>query len=93
MPASTRVVKAFNTVFAGTLPTGKVADYPLDIFIAGDDDQAKAKVAQMIESGGLRVIDVGPLERARQLEALGLLHIAIQSTNHTGYKSAIKVLV
>lgn len=93
VPESTRVVKAFNTVFASTLPSGVVADQPLDIFIAGDDADAKAKIARLIESGGMRSIDAGPLVRARQLEALGLLHIAIQSTNNTGYKSAIKVLV
>ena len=32
-----KVVKAFNTTYAGTLLAGQVADQPLDVFIAGDD--------------------------------------------------------
>jgi NADPH-dependent F420 reductase len=92
VPANTRVIKAFNTVFAATLLTGKVDDMPLDVFLAGDDPAAKAQLARVLADGGLHVIDVGPLARARQLEALGLLHIAIQSTSNLGYKSAIKIL-
>jgi predicted dinucleotide-binding enzyme len=41
MPAGTRVVKAFNTTFSGTLVKGQVAGQPLDVFIAGDDEEAK----------------------------------------------------
>jgi len=93
LPATTRVVKTFNTVFAKTLPAGKVADQPLDVFIAGDDAEAKSKVVQMIEKGGMRAIDAGPLTRSRQLEGMELLHMAIQSTYNMGYQSAIKVLV
>jgi predicted dinucleotide-binding enzyme len=37
-------------------------------FVAGDDDEAKEAVAQIVPDGGLRAIDVGPLERARQLD-------------------------
>ena len=35
-----KVVKAFNTSFAGTLDVGTVSGQPLDVFIAGDDDGA-----------------------------------------------------
>jgi 8-hydroxy-5-deazaflavin:NADPH oxidoreductase len=86
------VVKAFNTTFAGTLEPGEVAGQPLDVFIAGDDDGAKAKVTELVESAGLRAIDVGPLRRARQLEALGYLHMAAQEGLGTGYSSAVKIL-
>ena len=92
-PTGTRVVKAFYTVFAKTLPIGKVSDQPLDVFIAADDVEAKAKLALLVESMGLHAIDAGPLVRARQLEAMELLHLAIQSTNNLGYRSAIKILV
>src|SRR6185436_3490304 len=69
-PAGTRVVKAFNTTFAGTLITGGVSGHPLDVFIAGDDAEAKQVVASLVTTGHLRPIDVGPLQRARQLEGL-----------------------
>jgi predicted dinucleotide-binding enzyme len=54
-------VKAFNTTFAGTLVEGEVAGQQLDVLIAGDDEQAKQKVSQLVAVGGLRPIDVGPL--------------------------------
>jgi predicted dinucleotide-binding enzyme len=92
IPESTRLVKAFNTTFAGTLLSGKVAGLPLDVFMAGDDVDAKAKITQLIEAGGLIAIDVGPLIRVRQLEAMGLLHIASQQLRNTGYMSAIKMV-
>lgn len=87
-----RVVKAFNTTFAGTLVAGQVAGEPLDVFIAGDDADAKARVAQLVRAGGLRPLDVGPLKRARQLEGLGLLHITEQFTLNTGFGSAVKII-
>ena len=68
VPEGTPVVKAFNTTFGNTLVPGEVAGQQLDVLIAGDDDDAKRKVAELVEAGGLRPIDVGPLRRARQLE-------------------------
>ena len=68
---SSAVVKAFNTTFAGTLVAGQAAGQTLDVLIASDDEQAKQKVASLVE-GGLRPIDVGPLKPARQLEQVGL---------------------
>jgi 8-hydroxy-5-deazaflavin:NADPH oxidoreductase len=87
-----RVVKAFNTTFANTLSEGRVAGEPLDVFIAGDDDEAKATVSKLVEDGGLRPIDVGPLKRARELEAAGLLHMSVQEALGTGFASALKIV-
>jgi predicted dinucleotide-binding enzyme len=87
-----RVVKAFNTTFAGTLVAGKVADQPLDVFLAADDDDAKGTVRQLVQDGGLRAVDAGPLARAHELEALGYLHMTLQQTLGTGFASSVKVL-
>jgi predicted dinucleotide-binding enzyme len=86
------VVKAFNTTFATTLTQGAVSGQQLDVFIAGDDEDAKAKVAQLAKDGGLRPVDAGPLKRARELEAAGLLHMSVQGTLDTGFASALKVV-
>ena len=91
-PEGAKVVKAFNTTFAGTLVEGKVGDQPLDVFLAGDDDGAKATVTQLVEDGGMRAVDAGPLARARELEALGYLHMALQEPLGTGFGSAVKVV-
>ena len=87
-----RMVKAFNTTFANTLNEGQVKGQPLDVFLAGDDEDAKAAVAGLVEDGGLRPVDAGPLRRARELEAAGLLHMSVQGTLGTGFASALKIL-
>jgi NADPH-dependent F420 reductase len=92
LPADARVFKAFNTTFAKTLLSGEVDGKKLDVFIAGDDPDAKAKVEQLVNDGGLRAIDAGPLSRARQLEAIGLLGITLQGKLGTGFQSAWKIV-
>lgn len=87
-----KVVKAFNTTYAGTLVAGQVDGRPLDVFIAGDDAEAKEKVAQLVRDGGMRPIDTGALRRARQIEGMQLLHIVTQGTLGTNWGSAIKIL-
>src|SRR5215218_1490565 len=85
-------VKAFNTTFANTLTSGEVAGQPLDVLLAGDDERAKDAVATLASDGGLNPIDAGPQHRARELEALGLLHMSVQGQLGTGYASTVKIL-
>ena len=87
-----RFVKAFNTNFANTLTSGEVAGHKLDVLIAGDDEDAKAAVAELARDGGLNPIDAGPQKRARELEALGLLHMGVQGALGTGFASAVKIV-
>jgi len=87
-----RVVKAFNTTFAGTLVQGEVAGQPLDVFIAGDDVAAKNVVAELVRSGGLTAVDVGPLQRARQLEGLGFLGIQLQGSLGSNFMSSWRLV-
>jgi 8-hydroxy-5-deazaflavin:NADPH oxidoreductase len=87
-----RVVNAFNTTFAGTLLAGAVDGRPLDVFLAGDDEDAKATVAALARDGGLRPIDAGRLARARELEALGYLHMAVQPALGTAFGSAVAIV-
>jgi 8-hydroxy-5-deazaflavin:NADPH oxidoreductase len=87
-----RWVKAFNTTFAIPLKSGTVAGHKLDVLLAGDDADAKGKVAALARDGGLNPIDVGPLKRARELEAAGLLHMGVQNELGTGFASALTIL-
>jgi hypothetical protein len=68
-PRSAHVVKAFNTLFRDVLAAGG----PLDVFMAGDDDRAKAAMAELVKSLGLRPLDVGGLNMAHWLEGTGLI--------------------
>ena len=90
--AGAKVVKAFNTTYAGTLRAGEVAGQPLDVFIAGDDVDAKNIVAQFVKDAGMRPVDTGPLNRARQIEGMQLLHIVTQGTLGTNWGSAVKIV-
>jgi predicted dinucleotide-binding enzyme len=87
-PDTAHVVKAFNTVFGHVLIQGG----SLDVFFAGDDGQAKASVSAFITSLGLRPIDVGGLEMARFLEAVGPLTIGI-AQNGVGFNYALGVTI
>jgi len=75
-PESAYVIKAFNTLFRDVLAAGE----PLDVFIAGDDVQAKARVSAFIESLGLRPRDTGDLSMSHWLEGAGLLSVGL--ANH-----------
>jgi len=90
--AGAKVVKAFNTTYAGTLIAGEVAGQKLDVFIAGDDADAKATVSQLVTDGGMRAIDAGPLHRARQIESMQLLHITLQGSLGTNWGSTLKIM-
>jgi NADPH-dependent F420 reductase len=87
-----RVVKAFNTTFAGNLVAGQAFGAPLDVFIASDDAEAKKAVSDLAASGGLRPIDVGPLKRARALESFQVMHISLQRRMANPWASSIKIL-
>jgi predicted dinucleotide-binding enzyme len=71
------VLKAFNTTFAGTLAAGTVGPLTTTVLIAGDDADAKSRLAGVITSGGLDAVDAGPLTRARELEALGFVQLSL----------------
>jgi 8-hydroxy-5-deazaflavin:NADPH oxidoreductase len=85
-PAGAHVVKAFNTLPCDVLAAGSVEGRPVDVFIAGDDAQAKARVSVFIESLGMHPMDAGQLPMARALEhatllQLGLITHSVKNTN------------
>ena len=84
LPQST-VLKAFNTTFAGTLAAGTVGPLTTTVLIAGDDADAKATVADVFTSGGLKVVDAGALKRARELEAVGFLQLTLAANEKVSW--------
>ncbi len=73
-----RVVKAFNTYgwenFADARYPNAAGLLPL-MFLAGDDESAKATVAGLAQAIGFEPFDAGSLRRARELEPLAMLWI------------------
>jgi NADPH-dependent F420 reductase len=88
-----RVLKAFNTTFAGTLAAGTVGPLTTTVLIAGDDADAKSTLAGIITSGGLDATDAGPLKRARELEALGFLQLTLAATEKVSWTGGFGVVV
>ena len=86
------VIKAFNTLFASNQVDPIAEGVQLDGYVAGDDTSAKAKVLELVRSIGLRPIDVGPLARARQLEGLAFLNMALNIVNHGAWRSGWKLV-
>jgi predicted dinucleotide-binding enzyme len=93
-PADADIVKAFNTLFSNVLAAGPAEGHPLDVFIAGDDAEAKARVSAFIESLGLRPMDTGPLPMARTLEHVCLLSLGLltHSVKHTNFSIGVSLL-
>ena len=52
-----KVVKAFNTNFAATLAAGSVGDQPTTVLVAGDDEDAKRAVSDIVTGAGLQALD------------------------------------
>lgn len=86
------VVKAFNTLFASHQTDPIAEGLQLDGYVAADDDAARAIVLDLVESIGLRPVDVGPLVRARQLEGLAFLNITLNIANGGSWQSGWKLV-
>ncbi len=86
-----RVLKAFNTTFAGTLAAGTVGSLPTTVLIAGDDADAKSTLAGIVTSGGLKAIDAGSLKRARELEAVGFLQLTLAANEKVSWTGGFGV--
>ena len=87
-----RVVKAFNTVLAANQADPSVDGTQLDGFVAGDDEEAKAVVVEVLGKVGYRPIDVGPLAAARYLEGMAFLNIALNARNGWGWQTGWKLV-
>ncbi len=87
-----RVVKAFNTVFAQHMDTGRLGDKPLTAFVASDDATAKATVVGLAREIGFDAVDAGPLKNARLLEPLAYLNIQLGYTLGLGTQIGLKLL-
>ncbi len=72
-----RVVKAFNTVFAQHMDSGRLGDKALTAFVAADDLGAKKTVLDLARGVGFDAVDAGPLANARLLEPLGFFNIQL----------------
>ena len=70
-----KVVKAFNIVTAAYMTKAKLQEGIPDLFIAGNDAEAKKMVSQIASQWGWTVNDLGNIEQSYLLEALAMIWI------------------
>ncbi|MFA6954903.1 MAG: NAD(P)-binding domain-containing protein [Thermoanaerobaculia bacterium] len=87
-----RVVKAFNTVFAQHMDSGRLGDKPLTAFVAADDAGAKKRVLELAAEIGFDAVDAGSLKSARTLEPLAFLNIQLGYALGMGTQIGFKLL-
>lgn len=87
-----QVLKAFNTMFAGNLSSKKVGPNQATVLIAGDSKDAKSELANVIKKAGLNAIDAGSLKRARELEAMGFLQLAMGVAGKLSFDGGFAIL-
>ncbi|HVT57996.1 MAG TPA: NADPH-dependent F420 reductase [Thermoanaerobaculia bacterium] len=85
------VVKAFNTVgnphmFRPSFPGG-----PPDMFLCGNDEDAKKKVSAILHDFGWEVVDLGGIDASRYLEAMCMAWI-LHGLRTNGWNHAFKLL-
>ncbi len=87
-----RVVKAFNTQFASRQTDPRIAGLSVDGFVAGDDEEAKAVVLDLVKGMGFNPIDAGQLAMSRALEAMAFLNISLQIKNDWSWQAGWKLV-
>jgi predicted dinucleotide-binding enzyme len=89
---SAKVVKAFNVFGAEFHRDPKIGDASIDVFVAGDDAEAKTAVSDIARAAGFAPVDAGPLRNAAVLENVAILWIHLAMVGGQGRDFAFKML-
>ena len=87
-----KVIKAFNTTFAGDFSQPIIDGKTIDAFIAGNDDEALETVSNVVRSAGFNPIKAGKLSISRTLENMQSLLIQLSIKNNYNWVAGWKIL-
>lgn len=87
-----KVIKAFNTTFAGDFSQPVIDGKTVDAFIAGNDQEALETVAEVVKSAGFNPIKAGALSISRTLENMQSLLIQLNIKNNYNWVAGWKIL-
>lgn len=88
-----KVVKAFNTVNAFVIVSPKREEGDPDLFIAGNDEEAKNKIKSLAEKmGWKRVLDIGDISNSYWLEAMTMFWVYF-GDKYNNWTHAFKLLL
>ena len=92
LPQEVAVLKAFNVNLADTLIARTNGTTATTVLFAGDHAEGKIALTELLKGAGLRAVDAGPLQRSRQLEAIGFLQMVLASSRKTRFESGLTLL-
>ena len=92
LPQDVAVLKAFNVNLADTLIARTNGTTATTVLFAGDHAEGKIVLTELLKGAGLRAVDAGPLQRSRQLEAIGFLQMVLASSGKTRFESGFTLL-
>ena len=87
-----KVIKAFNTTFAGDFSQPVINGKTVDAFIAGNDEEALETVSGVVRSAGFNPIKAGVLAVSRTLENMQALLIQLNIKNNYNWLAGWKIL-
>ena len=87
-----KVIKAFNTTFAGDFSQPVIDGKTVDAFIAGNDEEALETVSDVVRSAGFNPIKAGELAISRTLENMQALLIQLNIKNNYNWVAGWKIL-
>jgi 8-hydroxy-5-deazaflavin:NADPH oxidoreductase len=86
-----RVVKCFNTVGNAHMVNPQFPGGPPDMFLCGNDDDARKIVSQICAHFGWGVVDIGGIEGSRYLEPMCLVWV-LHGMKSKSWNHAFKIL-
>ncbi len=88
-----RVVGAFKNTFAGVFyePVFE-GDQTTTVLVIGNDEQAKSKVIQLINSLAFDALDAGSLQSARTIEQMTVMLIGLSMKYNYNWRAGFKLL-
>ena len=87
-----KIIKAFNTTFAGDFSQPVIDGKTIDAFIAGNDEEALEIVSDVVRSAGFNPIKAGELAISRTLENMQSLLIQLSIKNNYNWVAGWKIL-
>jgi 8-hydroxy-5-deazaflavin:NADPH oxidoreductase len=87
-----KVIKAFNTVFANDFAQPVIDERQVDVFLAGEDEEALDIVSEMVAEAGFNPVIAGGLSTSRTLENMTALLIQLNRRYNYNWVGGWKVL-
>ena len=86
-----KIVKAFNIIGNALMVNPKLPGGPPDMFICGNDEEAKKTVTEILTAFGWSTIDIGGIEGSRLLEPMCILWV-VYGVRTNSWNHAFKLL-